>query len=209
MTTFRLTAAVVVIAMQYTAAVWIFLFNWLIKKQFDKRRIVIMTMIIAAILLFVLFPVPYSTPWGNWLALAMGILFAIMAGCLKKVRHDNPIGLISVCNFGTAILVLPLCFIIPGIPLYIGATDWLFIVYLAIFQLSAGYIFFTLGIKKVTPQKATLLSMWEFVLTPVWAFLVVREVPTTLVWVACALLIGALIWDNRLDKPRAVIGARD
>ena len=207
MTTLRLTAAVVVIAMQYTAPVWIFLVGWIFKKQYDKKRIVVMALICVAMILFLVFPVPGSAVWGNWLSLMMGVLFALISVCLKKVRHNNPIGVIAICNLGTAALVLPLCFIIPGIPLHIGPTDWLLIAYLAVFQLSAGYVFYTLGIKKLNPQKATLLSMWEFILTPLWAFIVVREMPTLIVWLACALLVAALVWDNRLDSLKPVESA--
>ena len=201
----RMTAAAVVIAMQYTAPLWIFLVIWLVSKKLDKQRLVVMIIIAAAISLFLIFPVPGTTGGGNWLALLLGILFAAMSVCLKKLRHDNTLGIVSIFNLGAALIVLPLCLILPDVPLYVGPTDWLFIAFLGIFQLTAGYVFYSLGIKKVTPQKATLLGMWQFVLAPIWAFLAVGELATPIVWVACILLIGALLWDNRIDSKRAAL----
>ena len=196
---FRLTSATLVIAMQYTAPVWLFLLHWLINRRPETKRAPVMLLIVAAVLLFLLEPVGSSTARGNLLALNMGILFAGTSVCLKKVRHDNPLGVVAVMNLGGALILLPLALLLPGVSIHVNAGDWIYIIFLGIFQLSAGYVFYTLGLKKVTPQKGTLLCVWEMVLTPVWAFLMVREMPSLYVAGGTLLLMLALFWDNRVD----------
>ena len=200
MNSFRLTSATLVIAMQYTAPIWLFLLNWLLSKKPDKGRTPVMLLIIAGVLLFLLEPVSGTTARGNLIALNMGITFAGVSVCLKKVRHDNPLGLVAVMNLGGALILLPLAILLPGVDIHVNAGDWLYILYLAIFQVSAGYFFYMIGIKKVTPQKGTLLCIWEMALAPVWAFLIVREIPSLYVAIGTTLLMLALFWDNRVDN---------
>jgi len=196
---FRLTSATLVIAMQYTAPIWLFALDWLRAKKPEIVRAPVMLLMIAAILLFLLEPTTTSAARGNIMALNMGILFAGVSVCMKKVRHDNPIGVVAVMNLGVAIILLPFVLVLPGVTMHVNADDWPYILFLAIFQLSIGYCFYLQGLKKVTPQKGTLLSVWELVLTPVWALLMIREIPSLQVMVGTLLLIGALIWDNRVD----------
>jgi drug/metabolite transporter (DMT)-like permease len=200
MNSFRLTSATLVIAMQYTAPIWLFLLSWLLTKKPQKGRAPVMLLIIGAVLLFLLEPASGATIRGNLIALNMGIMFAGVSVCLKKVRHDNPLGVVAVMNLGGALILLPLALALPGAAIHVNASDWPYILYLAVFQLSAGYFFYMLGIKKVTPQKGTLLCVWEMALTPVWAFLIVREIPSLHVAIGTMLLLFALFWDNRVDS---------
>jgi drug/metabolite transporter (DMT)-like permease len=196
---FRLTSATLVIAMQYTAPVWLFLLNWLLNKKPETARTPVMLLIAVSIMLFLLEPAAVSTLKGNFLALNMGICFAGVSICLKKVRHDNPLGVVAVMNLGGACILLPLALLLPGAAIHVEPGDWFYILFLAVFQLSAGYLFYMLGLQKVTPQKGALLCVWEMVLTPVWAFLIVREIPSLYVAGGTLLLMIALFWDNRVD----------
>ena len=204
---FRLTSATLVIAMQYTAPVWLFLLNWLINRKPESKRVPVMLLIVVAVLLLLVEPVASSTARGNLLALNMGILFAGTSVCLQKVRHDNPLGVVAVMNLGGSLILLPLALLLPGVSVHVGAGDWAYILYLAVFQLSAGYFFYMLGIRKVTAQKGTLLCVWEMVLTPVWAFLMVREIPSLYVAGGTLLLMIALFWDNSVDGRNNFKGA--
>ncbi|MCL2496421.1 MAG: DMT family transporter [Clostridiales bacterium] len=198
-TSFRLTSATLVIAMQYTAPIWLFFFNWLVNRKLEKSRLPVMLLIVAGILLFLLEPADGATATGNLLALNMGLCFAGVSVCMKRMKHDNPLGVVALMNLGTALIVLPFCLILPGVSLHVGVNDWLYILYLAIFQLSAGYLFYMLGLKKVTPQKGALLCVWELVLTPVWAFLIVHEIPSFFVAAGALTMVAALFGDNYVD----------
>ena len=200
MNSFRLTSATLVIAMQYTAPIWLFLLNWLLSKKPEKGRAPVMLLIIVGVLLFMMEPVSGSTARGNLIALNMGITFAGVSVCLKKMRHENPLGVVAVMNLGSALILLPLAFVLPGVDIRVDAGAWPYILYLAIFQVSAGYFFYMMGIKKVTPQKGTLLCIWEMALAPVWAFLIVSELPSLYVAIGTLLLMLALFWDNRVDS---------
>jgi drug/metabolite transporter (DMT)-like permease len=185
--------------MQYTAPIWLFLFSWLRNKKPEKQKIPVMLLIVGAVLLFLLEPVAASTARGNLIALNMGILFAGTSVCLKNVKHDNPLGVVAVMNLGVSFILLPLALVLPGASIHVKASDWPYILFLAIFQLSAGFFFYLQGLQKVSPQKGTLLCVWEIVLTPVWALLMVREIPSLHVVAGTLLLMFALFWDNRVD----------
>ena len=199
-TAFRLTSATLVIAMQYTAPIWLFFPHWLISKKPENSRLPVMLLIALGILLFLLEPVDGMTAAGNLLALNMGFCFAGVSVCMKRLKHDNPLGVVALINLGAALIILPLCLILPDVSLSVGGNDWLYILYLALFQLSAGYLFYLLGLKKVTPQKGALLCVWELVLTPVWAFLIVHEIPSLFVAGGSLTMVAALFFDNYVDR---------
>ncbi len=198
----RMTSATVVIGMQYTAPIWIFIVCAIRTKKIELDRLPIILLIIIAMAIFLIEPVEGMAFWGNWLAVLMGICFAVLSYALSRVEHDNALGLVAVVNLGAALIIMPICFAVPAIDTYVAPSEWPYLIYLALFQLSAGYLFYSLGMKKVPAQRATLLAVWEFILTPVWALLMVREVPSFYVLSGAILLLIALVFDAKLAQKK-------
>ncbi len=202
---FRMTSATVVIGMQYTAPVWIFIASAIISKKPQMDRLPIILLIIIAMAIFLIEPVSGTAFWGNWLAVVLGICFAVLSYALSRIEHDNALGLVAVVNLGAALIIMPICYALPAIDTYVAPSEWPYLIYLALFQLSAGYFFYSLGMKKVPAQRATLLAVWEFILTPVWALLIVQELPSFYILSGAILLLIALVLDAKLAQKKSSV----
>lgn len=82
-----------------------------------------------------------------------------------------------------------------------GASDWLWIVYLGVFQIAVAYVLLTTAVASVPALEASLLILVEPMFSPVWAYLVHGEVPGA--WsIAGGVLILTVtiiksVWDAR------------
>lgn len=59
---------------------------------------------------------------------------------------------------------------------------------MGVFQLGFGYIFFSLGIKQTAATTSSIIATLEPILNPIWVFLFLNEVPSSL-----ALLGGVIV----------------
>jgi drug/metabolite transporter (DMT)-like permease len=66
------------------------------------------------------------------------------------------------------------------------------VVYLGVCQISLAYVLVTRGMRRVTALEASLLLLTEPVFTPLWAWLLVGEVPAPLALVGGALIVMAV-----------------
>lgn len=120
---------------------------------------------------------------GNVCALAMGVIFAALALLLRKQRDGAPLEALLLGNILTAVVGLPFMFGPPP-----DVSGWLILLFLGIFQLGLPYVLYAKAIKHVTALEATLISVLEAVLNPLWVFLVIGETPGP--W---SLLGGAIV----------------
>jgi drug/metabolite transporter (DMT)-like permease len=66
------------------------------------------------------------------------------------------------------------------------------IAFLGIFQIGIAYAFFSYGLKRVYAIEASLISMIEPVLNPVWVFIGYGEVPAFLAIVGGIIIVSAI-----------------
>ena len=77
------------------------------------------------------------------------------------------------------------------------------IVVLGLFQLGLSYFLFNRGIVRTAPLNASLLAMVEPLMSPVWVFLFLGEVPTSMAVVGAVVVISAMLYLNLGAKPDA------
>jgi drug/metabolite transporter (DMT)-like permease len=70
------------------------------------------------------------------------------------------------------------------------------VVFLGVFQIAIPYIFFTNGIKRVPALDASLISMAEPILNPLWVMLFVGETPSLNAVVGGAIIVVAVGFQN-------------
>ena len=70
----------------------------------------------------------------------------------------------------------------------------LILVYLGLFQIGLGFIWYTDAVKYVTALQSTLLTMIEPIINPIWVFLVLGEVPGRLAFVGAAFVLIGVIY---------------
>lgn len=120
---------------------------------------------------------------GNVLAAASGLAWAFtVAGLRWLARHEYAAGAevqglaIGATVWGN-VIVFAVC-LGPAWPLSAGTpTDWLWVLYLGIFQIGLAYVFLTRGVRLVPALPAALLLLVEPVLNTLWAWWLHGEVP--------------------------------
>ena len=124
---------------------------------------------------------------GNLLAMFSGLSMAIMAVSLRRQKHASPFGSVLCGNILTFLVSLP--FLADGSPGYGG---WLALVLLGIFQLGISYVLYSLAIKQVGALEASIITMIEPLLNPVWVILLIGEWPANGALAGGAVILAAI-----------------
>lgn len=201
----QFTSAANTVALHYTAPLWVYLWTICLVRHTSWRQILPMAIILAGVIICLLEPSSGANMMGNWVALASGAGFAWLTVCIARMGGKNSLGIISLCNLLTVPILLPLVALWPGSSLALFAQltpkQWLLGLCFGAFQLGFSYGAYFIGLRTVKPQKATILSLMELVLTPVWVFLFMGERPS-LYGLICWLLIIAGLLSEALLKPQ-------
>lgn len=199
----RYTTAANAIALQFTAPIWIFFWDLCVQRRLPSlRRLLPLICMALGVGIILLEPKSGSSLAGNLLALLAGLSFAGISRFLPRVRAGGGLSTIALINLCAGTLMFLPQLLLPNCSVHVPLNVWPYLLYLSVFQLSAGYVFYYAGLRKVSTQKATILSTWELVLTPVWAFLLVGELPTLYGAVGWLVLLAAVMLENLLVHER-------
>ena len=77
--------------------------------------------------------------------------------------------------------------------------------FLGVFQIAIAYAFFSYGLKRVYAVEASIISMTEPVLTPLWVFIGYGEVPATTALMGGIIILTA-ISVRTIQMGRTLIG---
>jgi DME family drug/metabolite transporter len=174
--------------LQYTAPLYVLLFSPLLLgepvSRADRRAIAVSLVGVATLVL------------GNWrgaetrglsLGLLSGLLFGLFMIWQRRLRGCRPVPLVFANNLGAALLLLPFA----G-NLALDGRSAALLVFLGVVQFAVPYVLFTWGVQRVSGPEASLLTLIEPVLTPVWVALILGERPTTATLVGGAGILAAL-----------------
>ena len=193
------TSSAIAIGMQYGAIIWLFLARWIATRHFDRVSFLPVSIVLTGVVLFMCSGTG-GTMTGNLLALTESIYFACMTVSSKKAAGDNPLGLTALGNLFTGVLVLAA---FPGSTstvIAISGMDWVLMVVLGVVQLGCGYAFYNMGVQKVSPQKASLLALWEMLLGPLWVAIFLQEYPSALVLIGFAVILVGMLLDALMPQ---------
>jgi len=183
----KLTTAANAIFLQYTAPVYIAFFAaWFLNEKPTRVDGILLILTLAGVALFFVDQISFTGLWGNVAALASGVSFAGLTVLLRKQKDGSPADSVLLGNLFTALVFLP--FAVRSAP---GQGSWLGLVLLGVFQLGLSYVLFTKGIRHVRALEASLLSMIEPVLNPIWVALALGERPQFWAIVGGILVIAA------------------
>ena len=203
----KMTSSAVAVGMQYTAAVWLFLAHWLASRRFDARSFIPVCVILAGVVFFMCSGTDGTSSMGNLLALTEGVFFAGMTVGSKQAAGTNPLGLTAVGNLFTGAVVLAA---FPGSAasvVSLSGLDWALMLVLGVVQIGCGYAFYNLGVQRVSPQKASILALWEMILGPVWVALFLKEYPSLPVVIGFVIILLGMLLDARLSRPQSAAAA--
>lgn len=202
----KLTTAANAIFLQYTAPIYVLVLEpMLLKTKFEKQNIYSVVICFTGMALFFVSDMDGGQMAGNILALLSGVAFAAFLIGMRKngEKFQN-----STVITGNLLIVLICSFSFDAGLMFSAPSLWMTL-FLGVFQIGLAYFLFNLGLKRVYAIEASLISMIEPVLNPIWVFFWYGESPSywTLVGgsvILTGLLLKTLYFDKRARKPMIV-----
>lgn len=194
-----MTDAAIAVGMQYTALIWLTLTAVLRTRRFRGQPWGPVILILGGLLLFMSSGSAGSLS-GNLIAASEGILFAVMTASGKRAGQENALGLTCIANLFTGALVLLIHPQTASEALSMTPSQWEILLVLGVVQVAMGYGLYNLGLQYVSPQRASILALWEMILGPVWVALFLHEYSSGMVIAGFLLILGGICL-NALRPP--------
>jgi drug/metabolite transporter (DMT)-like permease len=196
----KATTAANAIFLQYTAPVYVMIFEpWIYKEKFRFRDLVTVLVCLGGMALFFVGQLRPQDIAGNVMALASGLCFAFYFLLLRHPRARE-VNRASSVIYGNLLAVIVLA--AWGLPALINLNghNALSVTYLGVVQLGISYALFTSGMARgVRSLDAGIICYIEPVLNPVWVFLVLGEKPSRWALLGGAIIVVAVIVHMLLD----------
>src|SRR6185369_1469225 len=196
----KATTAANAIFLQYTAPVYVLIFEPLIyKEQFRLRDLVTVLVCLGGMALFFVGQLRPQDIEGNIMALASGLCFAFYFLLLRHPRARE-VNRASSVIYGNLLAVIALAWW--GLPalLDLDFHNAFSVTYLGVVQLGISYALFTKGMARgVRSLDAGIICYIEPVLNPLWVFLVLGERPSRWALLGGSIIIAAVICHMLLD----------
>lgn len=206
----KTTTAANAIFLQYTAPIYILIFEPLINKtHFEKLNLVTIIICFGGMILFFMGELSPGHLEGNIFALLSGLAFASFMIGMRKNKAEHQFSSIFYGNVLVALICVPFILDIQQL----SFSDLWMVAFLGIFQIGIAYAIFVYGLKRVYAIEASLIGMIEPVLNPVWVFLGYGETPSVMAIIGGLIIVAtislrAFIFDSPVMKGRLKISHR-
>jgi len=201
----RLTTAANAIFLQYTGPAYVLLLSpLLLQEPFRAIDAVCVSLSLAGMSLFFVGKVEPGQAFGNALGVASGVFFALAIVLLRrdaKSGRGDALPSTALGNLLAAAVTLP--WAASALPQMASARGAAVLLYLGVVQLGLAYWLFVKGVRKVPAAEASLISMLEPVLNPVWVFIGAGERPGPWAIVGGAVVVASVV--VRTLVPQAAI----
>ncbi|HYY41369.1 MAG TPA: DMT family transporter, partial [Pyrinomonadaceae bacterium] len=199
------TTAANAIFLQYTAPVYILLFEPLVyREKYRAQDFAVVACCIAGMTLFFVGQLRPNDVQGNYTALGSGVCFAAFYLLLRhpQARRVNRASSVIYGNLLLALVTLPA--LVAGAHKF-TATNLAVTAYLGVVQIGVAYTLLTLGVARgVKSLDAGIIGYIEPVLNPIWVFLVFRERPGRWALLGGTIIIAAVVahtlWSARAKR---------
>jgi drug/metabolite transporter (DMT)-like permease len=196
----KATTAANAIFLQYTAPVYVLIFEPLIyKEKFRSRDLITVLVCVGGMALFFVGQLRPQDIEGNIMALASGLCFAFYFLLLRhpRAREVNRASSVIYGNLLAVIVLAPWGW---SALQRINLHDALSVGYLGIVQLGIAYALFTEGMARgVRSLDAGIICYIEPALNPVWVFFFLGERPSRWALLGGTIIIVAVITHMLLD----------
>ncbi len=198
------------IFLQNSSPVWVFFLGlWLLGEKSDRRSLCAILIGFLGVVVIVAGNWPKGDDAGGaqqievlLMGIGSGATYAGVVLLLRYLKDESAAWLTMLNLLGTAAMI-GIYFLIKLGPE--GLWEWLTVptarqfAFLAVFggvQLAAPYVIFARSLRSVSPNEASIITLLEPVLNPIWAYLIdpERETPTWWTVAGGALLLAALAW---------------
>ena len=199
----RLTTAANAIFLQYTGPAYVLLLSpWLLDEPFRAIDGVCVALSLAGMSLFFVGKVEAGQALGNGLGIVSGVFFALLVVLLRrdaKTGSGDALPSTALGNLLAAAVTLP--WALRAWPQMSSARGAGVLLWLGVVQLGIAYLLFVKGVRKVPAAEASLISMLEPILNPVWVLLFFGERPGPWAIAGGAVVVASVVlrtvWPQR------------
>lgn len=192
----KLTTAANAIVLQYTAPIFVLIWDCIYRKKFPKKhQILVVAMAFSGMVLFFFDQLDGGALLGNIIAITAGLCFSgvFFINSLPEASGDDA----SMLAFGLSFLV--------AIPFLDGLgslnmTGIIALTVLGVFQVGLAYMLFAKGARLTTPVSASLIGLLEAVLNPVWVFLFYGEAMGKYALFGAIIILTAVVINTVVGK---------
>ena len=185
----KTTTAANAIFLQSTAPIYVLIFEPILTKtKWERINIITIVVCFLGMILFFMGDLTPGDIEGNIAALLAGVAFATFFLGMKK--NDPQYGESSIFygNILVALFCIPFITDMQGISL----QDFAMVSFLGVFQIAFAYALFSYGLKRIIAVEASIISMFEPVLNPIWVFIGYGEVPSFYAIIGGIIIITAI-----------------
>jgi len=194
----KTTTAANAIFLQSTAPIYVLIFEPIFNKtKYERINIITVAVCMVGMLLFFVSKIEPGHLEGNIIALFSGLSFAAFFLGMKKNDSKFQHSSIFYGNILVAIISIPFLFSLETLT----TSDLWMVTFLGVFQIAIAYAFFSAGLKRIYAVEASIISMIEPVLNPVWVIIGYGEVPSI------TAIIGGLIILVSIVTRSLIVGA--
>ncbi|MCW9064682.1 MAG: DMT family transporter [Ignavibacteriaceae bacterium] len=186
----KTTTAANAIFLQATAPIYVLIFEPLLNKtSYERINIITVGVCVLGMILFFVGKLEPGHLEGNLVALISGITFA--AFFLGMKRNDQKYQQSSIFwgNILVALICIPFLFSLE----MISFSDLWMVSFLGVFQIAVAYAFFASGLKRIIAVEASIISLVEPVLNPVWVLIGYGEIPSVTAIIGGLIILTAII----------------
>ncbi|MCD8339405.1 MAG: DMT family transporter [Burkholderiales bacterium] len=194
----KLTTAANAVLLHYTAPIFVALLSgWMLKEKVTKADWVTVIVVTGGIAIFFMEQTSSGQLFGDIIALASGLFYALFVIYTRKQKDTSPIGSIILGN------AIGLVF---GLPALIETHYSLNVIigglYFGLIYGGLAFILYAKAITSVSALTAILITTIEPIFNPVWVFLALGERPSLHALIGGSIVIGSLLLRNYYRQRR-------
>ena len=194
----KLTTAANAILLQYTAPIYSAILGYfLLKEPVSRHDVIVIVLVLAGLALFLYDGLAGGRMAGNILALLSGVCYGAMNVFMRKCGKLAPADNVFWGNLLAFALMLPFMD-------HPELSRWNIgmILFMGVFQLGLAYVLYVIAIPYVPALEATIITVLEPILNPMWVMLFYGEKPSILTLLGGAIVLLAISGRDILQKCR-------
>ncbi|MBQ0039669.1 MAG: EamA family transporter [Treponema sp.] len=189
----KMTTSANAVLLQYSYPIYVIMFGPMILGEKNRKSDFITVIgVLVGVVLFFYSDIDAGKLLGNVLAALSGVAFAFTTIFMRKQKSEGSAASFMVSHLVTAAVCIPFYFT-NGIAVS-DYTSIICIFALGIFQMAFANILFAKGIGSVTALSASIITMIEPLMNPVWVMLFAGEVPGFLCIIGGIMILGCIIF---------------
>jgi drug/metabolite transporter (DMT)-like permease len=182
----KLTTAANAIFLQYTSPIYIALLSpWLLGERVRRLDWLLIGIAFAGIALFFCDGLSLAGTWGVIAALVSGASYGWLTMLMRREKSASPEAAVFIGNLMTVIVAAPAMW--PTVNL---GHNWPWLIALGVIQLAIPYLLYAKAIRHVRALDASIISMIEPILNPIWVMFAVGERPARWSIVGGCIVLG-------------------